>query len=415
MRPGKYQWHLGRDVHVPVCLRLNVKTLTAGILVSIVFAALSSFGQTVAPSALTSTSTTSTGSSSGDPLANKFNEINFDHAPSGVPAFDALGLSPESVTSPSTPRELASDLLNGVDKNGALQHGLAVETAPFRLIGIRTNLRDYEREDPSGMICRWVYNFSVSAATSKAVDKSDAVQLALGFKEVLYESPDHDPYRNEELKQAFAKSASQIPLSDDLDNPGTPLPAIPASASKVFSDAVNDFYKNKWQGSIWTAAIAPTWNSDSGKLSDLSGTGFTAWSAFAYGTHKNAMTLGDNSPINVQVIGELRYRQGEQVTDPNNKANVASQNSFLAAARIRMGADSFNGFAEGGYARVWHGLNGDGDTWRGAVGVEKKIMTNVWLVISAGQQFGEATAKTNDLFVLSSLRFGTADKAQFAQ
>jgi hypothetical protein len=82
--------------------------------------------------------------------------------------------------------------------------------------------------------------------------------------------------------------------------------------------------------------------------------------------------------------------------------------------RLRLGTPSFNGFAEGAYVRVWHGLNGDGDAWRGALGVEKKIMTNIWLVLSAGEQFGEVTAKTNDLFVLSSLRLGTADKAQFA-
>jgi len=62
----------------------------------------------------------------------------------------------------------------------------------------------------------------------------------------------------------------------------------------------------------------------------------------------------------------------------------------------------------------WHGLNGDGDGWRGALGVEKKITTNIWLVLSAGEQFGEAGAKTNNLFAVSSLRFGTADNAQFA-
>ena len=83
-----------------------------------------------------------------------------------LPALDALGLSPESVTSPSTPRELVSDLLNAVDQNGVLQHGLAIETAPFRLIGIRTNLRDYKREDLSGAICRWVYNETLSLRKS---------------------------------------------------------------------------------------------------------------------------------------------------------------------------------------------------------------------------------------------------------
>lgn len=370
------------------------------------------FGQAATGSALSSSAATASSSTAPDAIAKTFNEINFDHAPSAVPAFDALGLSPESVTSPSAPRELAGDLLNGVDQNGVLQHGLAIETAPFRLIGIRTNLRDYQND----VISRLVYNFSVSAATSKAVDKSDAVQLALGFKEVLYESAYHDPYRNPDLDKAFREAAGQIKLTDDLDNPGTPLPAVPESTSKVFSNAVSDFYKNKWQGAIWTAAIAPTWNSNSGKIGELTGTGFTTWTTFAYGLPKDrALQIGvSNDPVNVQFIGEVRYRDGEQVTDPNNKARVATQNTLLAAGRLRIGTDSFNGFAEGGYVGVWHGLNGDGNGFRGALGVEKKIATNVWLVLSAGEQFGEAGAKTNNLFAVSSLRFGTADKAQFS-
>jgi len=348
---------------------------------------------------------------SATPTVDQLNNVNLDRAVSAVPAFDALGLSPESVTTPSTARDLATDLLNGVDKNGVLQHGLAIEAAPFRLIGIRTGLGAYKgngETDVGAMINRWIYNFSTSIATSKAVDKSDAVQLALGFKEVLYESADHDPYRNGDIDEAFAQAGREG--LKGVDDWGTSLPGVSASAKKIFQSAVDDFYKNKWHGMIWTAAIAPTWNSDSGKLSDLTGTGFTTWSALAYGTPKDSLKIGQDE----QIIGELRYREGEHVVDPNNKMHVATENNFLAAGRLRMGTDTFNGFVEGGYVRVWNGLNGDGDGWRGALGVEKKVTTNIWLVLTAGEQFGEANVKTNNLYAVSSLRIGTADKAQFS-
>ena len=314
----------------------------------------------------------------GDSLSGEFKKINFDRSPSAVPATDALGLSPETVSNPSTPRELASDLINGVDQNGVLQHGLALETAPFRLLGLNTNLRDYRgtgEGDVNAMLRRWIYNFSVSVATSKATDKSDAVQLALGFKEVFYESADHDPYRSPVLDQAFRAAAGRVDFPDNLDNPDVALPSsVPDSASKAWGDAVADFNKNKWQGTIWTGSIAPTWSSDSGQLSDLNSTGFTAWTTAAYGT-KNLMQNGVGSdPINLQLIVEARYRQNELVLDPNNKSHMATQNSFIMGGRLRLGTPSFNGFAEGAYVRVWHGLNGDGDAWRGAVGVQKKIM-----------------------------------------
>jgi hypothetical protein len=337
------------------------------------------------------------------------NGVNFDRAVAAVPAFEALGLSPESVTSPSTPRELAADLLNGVDKQGVLQHGIALETAPFRLFGPAASLEHYQQSSAY----RWLYNFSVSAATSKAVDKSDAVQLAVGFKEVLYESADHDPYRNPKIQ------AAADPIRNYYWNQeptlGQTFTGPPASSQQAYKDAVADFSKNKWQGTIWTAAIAPTWNSESGKISDLAGTGFTVWSAFSYGLKSDySLKIAGSDPINVQFIGEVRYRDGEHITDPNDKTRTATRNTFLAAGRVRFGADTFNGFLEGGYVRIWHGLDGDGNGWRGAVGVEKKLTENVWLVLSAGEQFGETAAKTNDFFAVSSLRFGTSDSAQFA-
>ncbi len=346
-----------------------------------------------------------------DHLLEKVN-WDYDRAPNAVPAFDALGLTPETVTTPGTPRELVAELINGVDRNGVLQNGIALEAAPFRWLWIGTSRGDYERHP----LLRCLYHFSVSVATAKATEDSEAIQLAVGFKDVLWESADHDPYRNPKLTTAFKQAALEElgPPEGDFGDGG--LSPVSASSKKLFETAVAEFYANKWRGGIWTAAIAPTWNSESGKIGDLSGTGFTAWTTFAYGLSTPVLPqMGTNAPINVQFIAELRYRNGEQVIDPNDKLHLANQDSFLAAGRLRFGSDTFNGFAEGAYVRVWHGLNGDDGGWRGALGVEKRIAPNVWLVLSAGQQFGGGSVEGNELFVLSSLRFGTADKAQFSE
>jgi hypothetical protein len=339
-----------------------------------------------------------------DPIVNA---VNFDRAISVVPAFAALDLAPETVTHPTTPRDLAAALLNGVDKTGAVQHGIALETAPFRMLPIRTDIDAYR---DSGLT-RFLYNFSFSAATSKASDKSDALQMALGFSAILYESANHDPARDPKLKTRFAEISAAHPPPDV--GPDDPLPPEDEGMKKDFQKLAEEFQKRSWAGTIWSAAIAPTWQSDSGKTSDLSSSGFTAWSAFSYGVI-DPLKTNAKDPINLQFIAEVRYRQGEHLIDPDDNTRTADQDSFIAAGRLRFGTATFNGFAEGAYIRVWHGLGGDGNGWRGAVGVEKQIATNVWLVVSAGQQFGETGAETNELFAVSSLRFGTADKAQFA-
>jgi hypothetical protein len=74
--------------------------------------------------------------------------------------------------------------------------------------------------------------------------------------------------------------------------------------------------------------------------------------------------------------------------DPADSTHTAAQNTFIAAEKLRLGTTDFNGFAEGAYVQVWKGLNEDGSGWRGALGIEKKMSDNIWLVLSAGEQFG---------------------------
>ena len=329
-----------------------------------------------------------------------------DRPISAVPAFTALDVSPESVAHPSSPRDFAAALLNGVDRHGVLQTGLALETAVFRLIPGWTQDYTHYRDH---YWTRFFYNFSLSLATAKATaEKEDkSVNLALGLQAVLWQDSDSDPLINPGLNQAFHSAGfdpTDIPLSGEY----TATPKTLA-AQKKFQAAVEEFRKKHWVGTIWTASVAPTWHSDSGAADDLHARGFTAWSTFAYAFDG---PFG-NKDARFQAIAQLRYRQGEMVIDPDDSKHTATQDTFLAAARLRFGSPDFNGFAEGAYLRVWDGLQGSGHAYRAAIGLERRVAPNVWLVLSGGQQFGEA-AETNELFALGSFRFGTAEKAQLA-
>jgi hypothetical protein len=172
---------------------------------------------------------------------------------------------------------------------------------------------------------------------------------------------------------------------------------------------VEEFRQRHWVGTLWTASIAPTWNSQSGKIGNLEGTGFAAWSTFAYAFDGPFL----NNTARFQALGQLRYRQAEMVVDPNDSKHTAQQDSLLAAARLRVGSPDFNGFAEAGYLWIWGGLNGDGQAYRASIGLERRIAENVWFVLSGGEQFGAASS-TNEFFALGTFRIGTADKPQYA-
>jgi len=63
------------------------------------------------------------------------------------PAFTVLGLTPEEVARPTTARKLATSLLNGVDRNGVLQTGVAIDTVPYlalagQLVTLQARIKD---------------------------------------------------------------------------------------------------------------------------------------------------------------------------------------------------------------------------------------------------------------------------------
>jgi hypothetical protein len=353
-------------------------------------------------------------------LAREGAALDLDRPIAAVPAFTALDLSPESVSQPANPRDFTAALLNGVDRKGILQTGVAIEVAPFRWIpGRWQSYPHYSGENKDvawgGYWNRFFYNASLSVATAKASGDEDeqAINLALGLQFVLWQDAKNDPLRDKGLQQAFHKAFSKEVISDIPDDGPIDAAAPPASlaaAQAQFQAEVEAFRQREWMGTLWTASIAPTWHSASGRSDDLRAEGFTAWSTFAYAFEEPVF----GRTARAQVLAHLRYRQGEIVTDSEEPARGAEQDSLLAAARLRIGTPDFNGFVEGGYQRIWGGLSGDGDAARAAFGLERRIARGVWLVVSAGEQFGGTSDRDGELFAISSLRFGTADQPTLA-
>lgn len=334
----------------------------------------------------------------------RLGNLNFDRPIGEVPAFTALGISPDIVAHPSSPRELGAALLNGTDREGVLQTGLAIETAPFRLLGLAPKGNQDYRDSYFG---RLLYNSSLSLATAKASEEDEAVQLAIGYSAILFQDDDSDPIVSPLLDQAFAEMNATSPMGG-VGRGGAHQP-VSETANSIGLKALEKFREQIWAARIWSAAIAPTWTSKEGDFSGLESTGFSAWTTFAWGT-KDAL-WGENGRM--QFLAHVLYRQGELVTDAKDTSLTASQDSLVAAARVRFGNANFHGFAEAGYSWIWDGLQGDGEAWRAAAGVEKRIAKDTWLVISAGQEFGGKGGKSEEneeSFAVGSLRFGLADE-----
>jgi hypothetical protein len=94
------------------------------------------------------------------------------------PAFAILGTTPENVTRPTSPKDLATSLLNGVDEQGHFVTGVAIDVTPKMVFAGRTlQWRDCHDNYSQRLAART----QVSYATTKGATSDDpAVRMALG-------------------------------------------------------------------------------------------------------------------------------------------------------------------------------------------------------------------------------------------
>src|SRR5262249_16127690 len=125
------------------------------------------------------------------------------------PAFTILGLTPQTVVRPTSPREFATSLLNGVDENGNFQTGVALDTAPFLLFfGKDVTINNYRRSYLTQFLSRSQFSFAVVKGASEG-DKSS--RIATGLNLTLWDRG--DPRLDRELDSCFATEIGKVRLS----------------------------------------------------------------------------------------------------------------------------------------------------------------------------------------------------------
>lgn len=354
------------------------------------------------------------------------NTTNIDLAVPESPAFTVLGLTPQTVTRPATPRALATSLLNGVDQNGNFQSGLAFDVAPYLVLaGARLQLRDYQRKYGLRLLTR----FQTSFATTKGASENDkSIRLALGFHATLWDRG--DPRLDDELLGCFARDLKvgpddilePIPIDDPGPN-GTPEQkaahaayleekkaydkaneAVGVENTRKAEKCRNDSRKKNWNRSSWIVAAAPSWLSPDGKTSNYAWNGGGVWSSLAYG-FEGVPGLSSNS----QLMFHVRYRDNEMVPDPDVPKTFLSQDSLYLGSRLRIGTANSTGSFEGVLVRSRKKDLAFENSSRFSLGLERKVAENMWFNISFGGERGRSDGRNNG-FVLTAFRWGFSEK-----
>lgn len=341
------------------------------------------------------------------------------------PAFTVLGLTPETVVRPNSPREFATALLSGVDRNGNFQSGTAIDTVPYLLLaGKQLTLRQYQDHYKLRLAARTQFSF----ATTKGASEDDkSVRLSLGLRMTLWDKG--DPRTDDVLLQCFDDASSVYLQSIGRPNilPPEQLPPDASPADKKESEQVWAVYnlkkaqanttrleaveacrakarKDNWNKSSWIVAYAPSWISTSGERKNFKWNGGGVWTSLAYG-FEGFPGLQEHS----QLILHGRYRSNEQVPDPETEGAFFSQDSLFLGARLRLGNENSTGSFEGVFVRSRPEGKSFDTSARYSVGLERRIAENLWFALAFGGERGRVDGRNNG-FVLTSFRWGFSEK-----
>jgi len=368
-------------------------------------------------SAPRTTTATTSGSSTAAPTEatgtddDKIRQRPVDLSVPESPAFTVLGVTPQTVTHPTTPKEFATSLLNGVDQRGNFQTGLAFDFVPYlTFFGEQTSLSDYRASRVGRFLARTQFSF---ATTKGATTEDKSARLALGVRLTLFDKG--DPRLDRVLDKCYEKALDD-PRLDDFDTPPDPetadqkaqrLKSRETILAEVVKPCNDEARKRNWNATGLIVGAAPSWISETGQTKDFHWNGGGFWTSLAYG-FEGVSALKDNS----QLVVHLRYRNNEIIPDTVNAGQFLSQDSLFFGGLLRLapGSAAKSIFSvEGNYIRSRLNKGLYDNSTRFSLGLEQRITDGIWFSLALGGQGGRADGQ-NKPFVLTSFKWGFDQK-----
>lgn len=368
------------------------------------------------------------------------------------PAFSVLGVNAENVIRPETPRDLALSLLNGVDPQGNMQTGIALDFTPYLLIrGTSFSLAEYRHHPFEQFLSRIQLSFATTKGSSEddkslraavglrftVVDLGDARTdklLDKRFFEITDQIQKQDRAKLDVLSIRLAKLEDRIDKATSDEEKGKinqQIEEIDADIKELkkvgeqqlqsaWKQALDEHNKGTWNATNIAFGVAPVFFSTDGSFDKLTSEGVTVYSTVAFGfdIFKNTDGEPPSSALNwlrknAQMLVHARYAVGEK-KPLDNGMGFRKQDSAVVGAQLRMRGPSiwskedkggdFTFSLEGDYIYTDFRKGGDDTFYRFIAAVEIKPFKNagVTLKLSVG---GETQRRMDgdNAFVLSAI------------
>ncbi len=375
----------------PVCPRLT------GALLLALAMGLPARAQTPGSGAPPTDTAARTGQAAGD--------VSVRYAVPEIPATTFLNASSAKITRPTTPKDLLLALMNGVDDQGRVKQGFALEASPYAVIpGFQVTLEQYQRSRGSYILA----NLLGSLAATTAAD-STATDLAYGLRATLFDGGDPmlDGKFRQSVVDAMLGCAPVTPL---------PIPRYPLDTVTAFVNSVKALREqraktelacmDKATDSLAAAYARKNWNAARLVI------------AYAGGQRLHGASFGSSTLLGNEGWAAMSIPLGT-LMQAIGYADLASRRSadtlplvtsFTYGGRLNIGSDALNAFVELlGQSRrnPPPAIKAQSNAWTG--GIEVRAAEGLWLSTGFGKRFQDLV-KADRLVVLANVRWGISAK-----
>lgn len=320
------------------------------------------------------------------------------------PAFSLIGAADASVVRPETPQALATSLLNGLDEEGNLKNGLAIEFAPLLLFAPRSyDLADYQKQ--SGL-SRSITNLQVSMGFVKgASDDDKSLRASIGLV--------WTPINGRDVKAPGARNAcfNAIPLTPAYRPPGAADPNDPDGSiarekkEQAIAKCKTDHPLRRDNTTTLQFGFAPLFVSPTGSTNGLKSQGYAASGTLSLGLTGLFGPAAAARPANDKqdrAVAERRalfvltglYRKKEIVADPAVAGAFLTRDRWSVGSRLQfgLGGSSYLGI-EGAYQRAKY-ADGRRDKFEAVIATyDFKVSKELWLGLNVGSSFDKLIGK----------------------
>jgi hypothetical protein len=360
------------------------------------------------------------------PSEQRFRKLSTEFAVPDSPAAHVLGVAPEKVIHAETPKQLVTALINGLDENGNLQSGFAIDFAPMQIyLGRDRNQQGksdlqvyasgskgiFSESGITQYFLRVLGRTQLSFATVRGSSEDDkSGKLALGLHTTFIDAKDRVLLAGlTDIRGPELQSLSGPTLQELAQNYGE---TASMARARFREDALGKVANFLWDHASWSMGAAPAWLAEDAESGNYKWNGLTAWSTFTLSWKPTEQSW--LWPLDF--LFHFRYRSDEKIpiadalpleagfkADPAEK--FVNQDSWLAVAGLRLGRKDFFVTGTATYTNLRQDRRGSDDTFQYTVALEKKISSGTWLSLSVGTETGSED-KEKPLLVLAGVKLG---------